>query len=58
MISARFSKECNKDTSTYYLLGDRSTNPARDGRYRRIKVNINVPGVKVDYRRGDYAPAD
>jgi VWFA-related protein len=47
-----------QDTSTYYLLGYRSTNPARDGRYRRITVKVNVPGVKIDYRRGYYAPAD
>ena len=46
------------DTSSYYLLGYRSSNLARDGRYRRIVVKVNVPGVKVDYRRGYYAPAD
>jgi VWFA-related protein len=51
-----------QDTSTYYLLGYHSTNRARDGRYRRIVVKMNeksnVPGVKIDYRRGYYAPAD
>lgn len=47
-----------QDTSTYYLLGYRSTNPARDGRYRRIAVKVNMPGVKIEYRRGYYAPAD
>jgi VWFA-related protein len=47
-----------QDTSTYYLLGYRSTNPARDGRYRRISVKVNTPGVKIEYRRGYYAPAD
>ena len=47
-----------QDTSTYYLLGYRSTNPARDGRYRRISVKVNVPGVKIDFRKGYYAPAD
>lgn len=46
------------DTSTYYLLGYHSTNPARDGHYRRITVKVRVPDVKVDYRRGYYAPAD
>ena len=51
-------KGVQQDTSTYYLLGYRSTNPARDGRYRRISVKVNAPGVKVDYRRGYYAPAD
>ena len=47
-----------QDTSTYYLLGYRSTNAARDGRYRRIAVKVNASGVKIDYRRGYYAPAD
>jgi VWFA-related protein len=47
-----------QDTSTYYLLGYHSTNQARDGRYRRIVVKSNLPGVKIDYRRGYYAPAD
>lgn len=51
-------KGVQQDTSTYYLLGFHSTNPARDGRYRRIAVKVNIPGVKIDYRRGYYAPAD
>jgi VWFA-related protein len=51
-------KGVQQDTSTYYLLGYHSTNPARDGRYRHIVVKVNVPNVKVDYRRGYYAPAD
>ena len=51
-------KGVQQDTASYYLLGYRSTNPARDGRYRRIVVKVNVPGVKLDYRRGYYAPAD
>ena len=51
-------KGVQQDTSTYYLLGYHSTNPARDGRYRRIAVKVNVPGVKIEYRRGYYAPAD
>ena len=46
------------DSSTYYMLGYRSTNLARDGRYRRITVKIKVPGLKIDFRRGYYAPAD
>jgi VWFA-related protein len=51
-------KGVQQDTSTYYLLGYRSTNPARDGRYRRIVVKVNVPGVRLEYRKGYYAPAD
>ena len=51
-------KGVQQDTSTYYLLGYRSTNPARDGKYRRITVKVNLPGVKVENRRGYCAPAD
>jgi VWFA-related protein len=47
-----------QDTSSYYLLGYHSTNPARDGRYRRITVRVNRAGLKLDFRRGYYAPAD
>jgi VWFA-related protein len=51
-------KGVQQDTSTYYLLGYHSTNLARDGRYRHITVKVNQPGMKLDYRRGYYAPAD
>jgi VWFA-related protein len=47
-----------QDTSNYYMLGYHSTNPAQDGRYRRITVRINRPGIKLEFRRGYYAPAD
>jgi len=55
---SKIFKGVQQDTSTYYLLGYHSTNSARDGRYRRIVVKSNLPGVKIDYRRGYYAPAD
>lgn len=51
-------KGVQDDTSTYYVLGYHSTNPSRDGRYRRIVVSIDRPGLKIEYRRGYYAPAD
>jgi VWFA-related protein len=47
-----------QDTSAYYVIGFRSTNPVRDGRYRRLTVKINQPNVKIEYRPGYYAPAD
>ena len=51
-------KGVQRDTSSYYILGYHSNNPARDGRYRKITVRINRPGIKLDFRRGYYAPAD
>jgi VWFA-related protein len=50
-----------EDTSSYYLLGYVSSNPARDGRYRQISIRLNRPDLKdakLEYRRGYYAPAD
>ena len=47
-----------EDTSSYYLLGYTSTNPTRDGRFRRIRVTLKQPGLKVESRSGYYAPRD
>jgi len=46
------------DTSAYYLIGYSSTNPARDGRFRRIRVRVNKSGLKVEHRNGYYATRD
>ncbi len=54
----RVFKGVQDDTSMYYMLGYHSTNTNRDGKYRRITVKVNRPGVKIDFRRGYYAEAD
>jgi VWFA-related protein len=46
------------DTSAYYLIGYSSTNPARDGRFRRIRVTLKRPGLQVEHRNGYYANRD
>ena len=35
-----------------------ASNPLRDGRYRKLTIKINRPGMKLEYRPGYYAPAD
>ena len=47
-----------QDTSAYYVLGFRSTDAQRDGRYRRLTIKVNRPNAKLEYRPGYYAPAD
>jgi VWFA-related protein len=50
--------QVERDTSAYYAIGFHSTNPVRDGKYRKLTIKVNRPGVKVEYRPGYYAPAD
>jgi VWFA-related protein len=50
--------QVQRDTSAYYAIGFHSSNPARDGRYRKLTIKINRPGIKLEYRPGYYAPAD
>ncbi len=52
-----FDKVVN-DTSAYYVLGYSSSNPARDGRFRRIKLRTKRTDLKLEYRSGYYAPRD
>ncbi len=50
--------QVQRDTSAYYAIGFHSSNPARDGKYRKLTIKINHPGMKLEYRPGYYAPAD
>ena len=47
-----------QDSSAYYVLGYVSTNPARDGRFRRVKIRVARPDLKVEHRSGYYADRD
>jgi VWFA-related protein len=53
-------KQMQDDTTGYYLLSYYSSNTARDGRYRQVKVKlVNVPaGLQIKARPGYYAPKD
>jgi VWFA-related protein len=41
--------------SHFYTLTYSSTNPARDGRFRRIQVKLATSGYQLAYRQGYYA---
>jgi VWFA-related protein len=48
-----------RDISSYYILGFDSTNPSKDGRFRRISVRLRTRSdVKVEAREGYYADRD
>jgi VWFA-related protein len=50
--------QVQKDTSAYYVLGFTSSNPAKDGRYRHLRVTVNRPEMKIEFRPGYYAGRD
>jgi VWFA-related protein len=50
--------QMQRDTSAYYAIGFHSSNTARDGKYRKLTIKLNRPGLKLEYRPGYYAPAD
>jgi VWFA-related protein len=47
-----------RDTSAYYVLGYRSTNPEMNGKFRRVKVALKRSDLKLEYRPGYYGPKD
>ncbi len=50
--------QVQKDSSVYYVLGFTSNNPAKDGRFRHLKVTVKRPDLKLDFRSGYYAGRD
>ena len=45
-----------RDNSSYYVLGYYASNDRRDGKFRRIEVRVNRPGVTVRSRNGYLEP--
>jgi VWFA-related protein len=49
-------QQVQKDVRSYYILGYYTTNPAQDGRYRRIQVRLAAyPQARVEHRQGYFA---
>jgi len=51
-------EKVQRDMSAYYLIGYATTNLAKDGRFRTIKVRVKKPSVKIEARGGYYADRD
>ena len=56
-FSAAFTR-VQRDLSAYYLIGYTSSNPGRDGRFRRIQVRVSRRNTRVEARAGYYAERD
>ena len=46
------------ELSSQYVLGFASTNTARDGRFRKLRVEVKGKGLKLRYRNGYFAPTE
>jgi Ca-activated chloride channel family protein len=46
------------ELGSQYVLGYTSDNPARDGRFRKIAVEVDRPDLRVRHRKGYDAPKD
>ncbi len=48
--------QAQKDVTSYYILGYYSSNPAQDGKFRRVKVSLDKSlQAKLDYRSGYFS---
>jgi Ca-activated chloride channel family protein len=47
-------EKVSRELRSYYVLYYYSTNPQRDGRYRRVRLQVNRPQVHASWRRGYY----
>jgi VWFA-related protein len=52
-------QQVQHDTEAYYIVGFRSSNPARDGGYRHLTISLHGhPEAKLEFQPGYFAPAD
>ncbi|MDI9613336.1 MAG: VWA domain-containing protein [Acidobacteriota bacterium] len=51
-------RQISLELRSQYNLGYHSTNPLRDGSYRKIEIKVQDNNLKLNYRRGYYAPSN
>jgi Ca-activated chloride channel family protein len=51
-------RQINQELRSQYNIGYFSTNPARDGGYRKIEIKVREKNLRLNYRKGYYAPAN
>jgi len=49
-------REISQELRSQYNIGYFSSNPLRDGGYRKIEVKVAEKSLKLNYRKGYYAP--
>ncbi len=50
-------RQIQEEMRSQYAIGYVSSNPAKDGAYRRVEVRTKQKGLKVQARKGYYAPS-
>lgn len=51
-------RQVQEDTSGYYLVGYTPSNSKPDGSWRRVTLKLKIPGARLRYRTGYFAPRD
>lgn len=49
-------RQINQELRSQYSIGYLSNNNRRDGAYRKIEIKVAEKGLKLNYRKGYYAP--
>ena len=49
-------RQINQELRSQYSIGYLSRNEKRDGTYRKVEIKVAEKGLRLNYRRGYYAP--
>ena len=49
-------REINQELRSQYSIGYISTNPVRDGSYRKLEIRVRERNMELNHRKGYYAP--